>query len=64
MGGVLPASVKRLLSSAPWNQDGLSESLETEAGIGAGQYLERWGKRFRGASESRVIYGLEIPGGY
>nr|WP_300898513.1 hypothetical protein [uncultured Acetatifactor sp.] len=42
----------------------LSESLETEAGIGAGQYLERWGKRFRGASESRMICGLEIPGGY
>ena len=44
--------------------DRLSESLGTESGIGAGEYLERCGNRFREASESRVICGLEIPRSY
>ena len=39
----------------------LSESQEAESGIGPGRHLEKWGNRFKGVPESRVICGLAHP---
>ncbi|WP_300782597.1 hypothetical protein [uncultured Acetatifactor sp.] len=53
------------MEAAPWDRNHrLSEALETESGTGVGQHPEQWGNRLRGASESCVICGPEIPRGY